>query len=37
MNAPPEAVLETWKLVTFDFTSRDTVDYVATPMAYELC
>ena len=31
--APLKAALETWKDITFDYTSTDTVDYVATPTA----
>jgi ribulose-bisphosphate carboxylase large chain len=31
--APLQAALETWKDVTFDYASTDTVDYVATPTA----
>ncbi|HTP26931.1 MAG TPA: form I ribulose bisphosphate carboxylase large subunit [Anaeromyxobacteraceae bacterium] len=31
--APLEAALETWKDVTFDYLSTDTVDFVATPTA----
>ncbi len=30
---PLKAALETWKDITFDYTSTDTVDYVATPTA----
>ena len=29
--SPLKAALQTWKDVTFDYTSTDTVDYVATP------
>jgi ribulose-bisphosphate carboxylase large chain len=28
---PLRAALDTWKDVTFDYASTDTVDYVATP------
>ena len=31
--APLKAALETWKDISFDYTSTDTVDYVATPTA----
>ncbi|MFL5380638.1 MAG: RuBisCO large subunit C-terminal-like domain-containing protein, partial [Myxococcales bacterium] len=31
--APLRAALETWKDVTFDYASTDTVDFVATPSA----
>ena len=30
---PLKAALDTWKDITFDYTSTDTVDYVATPTA----
>ena len=29
--SPLKAALDTWKDITFDYTSTDTVDYVATP------
>ncbi len=31
--SPLKAALDTWKDITFDYTSTDTVDYVATPTA----
>jgi ribulose-bisphosphate carboxylase large chain len=31
--APLRAALDTWKDVTFDYQSTDTVDYVPTPSA----
>ena len=31
--APLKAALETWKDISFDYTSTETVDYVATPTA----
>ena len=30
---PLRAALDTWKDITFDYTSTDTVDYVNTPTA----
>ena len=30
---PLRAALDTWKDITFDYTSTDTVDYVTTPTA----
>jgi ribulose-bisphosphate carboxylase large chain len=30
---PLRAALDTWKDITFDYTSTDTVDYLTTPTA----